>query len=295
MQNRPIGLPRRSPVKTLEQWIAEGRLPRGWIDGLTLSNDTTDATNDIAIAAGVARSTVNIRHTEPSTLARDQVDLDLPVGIIKQLDVAWAPENYDADGYSGGDRSGGRSGSSISNTTWHVYLIGGAGLPTDVMFHDSATQSSVVAQLPTGYTAYRRIGSVVRSGGAILAFTQRNDEFEFTTPVLDIAHLTPGTSANTGTLATLPTGIVVKALLTASVGNGGSRVYLSPLTTTDQASSSTSAPLSTINASNVASADIVTAIEVWTNTSAQIRYRAALSAPVYILTRGYKDTRGRDA
>src|ERR1700754_1262771 len=106
--NAPLRLPNSAIEKALALRYAQGSLPRGWIDGLTLSNDGTDATNDIGIASGSARSTSRIVDGAVSTLTRDQCDIDLPVAIIKQLDVAWAPENYDPDGFGGGDRSGGR-------------------------------------------------------------------------------------------------------------------------------------------------------------------------------------------
>jgi hypothetical protein len=52
---RPVRRTKLRPLKRYEAREALGYLPRGWIDGLTLSNDTTDATNDIGIAAGCAR------------------------------------------------------------------------------------------------------------------------------------------------------------------------------------------------------------------------------------------------
>lgn len=293
--NRPLGLAGNPSLKTLDQWIAEGRLPRGWIDGLILSNDTTDATNDIAIAAGVARSTVNIRHSEPSTLSRDQVDLELPVGIIKQLDVAWAPENYDPDGVSGGGRSGGRSGSSISNTTWHVFLIGGAGLPTDVMFHDSATQSSVVAQLPTGYTAFRNIGAVIRSGGSILAFSQFNDEYLLSTKATDFNGLPASTNAILRTL-TVPIGVAVTALIIGSYRPASSTSGYCYLSSPDEADQAASAAVHTVKA-ELTSEGGSFQTSIRTNTSGQIRTRvsaAASSDNLTVTTRGWLHPRGRN-
>lgn len=301
--NRHRGLPHSALDKRFEKLHARGNLPRGYIDGLILSNDTTDATNDIAIAAGSARSTVNIIDGVASTLTRDQMDLDLPVGIIKQLDVAWAPENYDEDGYSGGDRSGGRSASAISNTTWHTYAIGGPGVPTDVMFHDSATQSSVLAALPGGYTAARRGGSVVRAGGTILGFIQRGgDKFILTTPVLDISATNPGTSAVTRTLSSIPTGVIVEAIVNASMRSltsGSIVVYLSSLETANIAPSHSVAPLGSMDTTNTAAVDTTAASQhrIFTNTSAQIRSRLSASGAndvLRIATIGWVDTRERD-
>jgi hypothetical protein len=298
--NRHFALPNAAAEKRFLRKEAEGLwLPRGWIDGLTLSNDTTDATNDVVIAPGVCRSTVRLVDGVPSTLARDQVDIEIPVSIIKQLDVAWAPENYDPQGYSGGGRSGGRSASSLTDTTWHAYAIDCPGQQPDIMFHDSATQSSVLSALPSGYTAYRRIGPLLRST-SIRAFTQYGDEFLLASPVLDVNASNPGTSAVTAAL-TCPTGIAVKAIINASLFGTTSSTqiaYLSALSATDLAPSFTVAPLgqvSTVISVNNLLTDS-SQMEIWTNTSAQIRYRLSASAAadgIRIATCGWIDQRGR--
>jgi hypothetical protein len=60
--NLPLGLPGDGPIHRFEKLEAYGWLclPPGWISGLILSNDGTDATNDIAVSKGVCRSTVNV-------------------------------------------------------------------------------------------------------------------------------------------------------------------------------------------------------------------------------------------
>jgi hypothetical protein len=296
--NGPSGLPSTAPFKAIERRLAQGILPRGWIDGLILSNDTTDATNDIAIAAGAARSTVNIVDGEASTRARDQIDLELPVAIIKQLDVAFAPENYDPEGFSGGDRSGGRSSSAISNTTWHAILAGGPGLQTDVFLHDSITQANVLAEMQKigGYTAYRRIGSTVRASAAILTFIQFDDLFTLKVPVLDIDSATPGTSAVTATLASVPTGIQVEAHLNVVSVLNSAGLYISSLDATDAAASSTVAPLATLWAGSwSAGANLGAQVRVLTNTSAQIRYRMTSNQSIKAAILGWRDLRGRNS
>jgi len=283
---RPFGLPASAIEKRVERRFAQGFLPRGWIDGLILSNDSTDATNDIAISAGVCRSTSNLIDGVASTLARDQIDMEIPVAIIKQLDTAWAPENYDPEGFSGGDRSGGRSPSTLSNTTWHVFVIGGGGLPPDILLHDAVTATAV---LPTGYTAWRLIGSVVRTGGSVKPFVQDGDLFMWVTPVLDVSNNTPGTSANTATL-TVPTGVRVLALMNAMMNVG--QLYLSPLDVTDQAATNGANPISTVDSGT---GDGAGQAQVLTNTSAQIRYRTAQNVLVAIATLGYWHRRGRNS
>ena len=167
----PFGVSEATPLPSPH------KLPFGYLSGLTLSSDATDATNDIAIAAGVCCSEVNKLHWHnqgPSTLDRHQVNISIPVGIVKQLDAAWAPENYDeVNGFTGGVgvRSGGRSGSSLADGLWHVFAIGGSDTKDDILFHDSTVVSSVLAALPGDFTAYRHLGSFQRSSNAIVPVT----------------------------------------------------------------------------------------------------------------------------
>jgi hypothetical protein len=289
------------PIHRFEIRERQGWLPRGWIDGLTLSNDTTDATNDVGIAAGSAKSTVRIVDGTASTATQDQIDLELPVSIIKQIDTAYAPENYDPSIWppqAGGDRSGGRSTSTLSNTTWHALLAGGGGLQPDVFFHDSITQSSVLAEMLKigGYTAYRRIGSVLRESATIVAFTQYGDFFQRTGLAADVSAANPGTSAVTRTVS-VPIGVIVEAdvYLGMATGGTGSNILLSALSATDIAPTNSIADLS--NPTGIASTTGGRK-RVMTNTSGQIRSRISNSAAdvtLVINTRGWADQRDRNS
>lgn len=297
--NRPFRLSNAAFAHRAETRFARGFLPRGYLNGLVLSNDTSDATNDVAIAAGVCRSEVNVVHGTPSTLARDQIDMEIPVGIVKQLDVAWAPENYDPEGYSGGGRSGGRSASSLSNTTWHAFVIGGPGLPDDVLFHDSVTQSSVLAALPKDYTAYAWVGSVIRSGGAILAFTQTGNEVRLADPPLDANGVSQTTTAALRALS-VPAGVKVLAHINArwtyapgaSESNAG--LYVSSPDANDEAHSATAAPLGTLSAHvNLSSGSVLnhaaaSRIDEITDTSGRLRFRSSATVTLYVATLGWR-------
>lgn len=288
--NRPFSLPNAAFQNRAEAALSHGFLPRGWISGLTLSNDSTDATNDIGIAAGVCRTTCAIVDGSPSTLSRHQRDIDIPVSIIKQIDVAWAPDNYDPEGYSGGGRSGGRSSSSLSDTTWHVFAIGSANLPPDVLIHDSVTQSSVLGALPSGYNCYRRIGSIIRST-SIRAFTQIEDSFWYVTPPLDVSGSSNITTTSALYTLTVPAGLRVKARMNVYL-LGQAYAYLRHPSDTDSAPSLTAAPLATIFA--VAATVNSVQTECFTNTSAQIAGRSNVTTDIKIATLGYEDARGRD-
>ncbi len=296
MFHGPYGFSNRSPLKEFVRLDALGWLPRGYLDGGTLSNDGTDATNDIGIAPLVTRSTVRIVNGAASTLSRDQMDLELPVAVIKQLDVAWAPDSYEPSVPQGsGDRSGGRSPSSLADGTWHVYVIGSPYMKPDVLLHDSAVQSSILAALPGNYTAYRRIGSIKRST-SILAFAQDGDKFRLKAGIVTNGSANPGTSAVTFTLP-VPTGIVVWADFAVSLSNASSNYYwvATALDETDVAAGSGNFTFHTFGTSNT---EAFGNILVKTNTSAQVRFRqdaSGASDQTTTVLYGWIDKRGKDA
>lgn len=100
----------------------------------------------------------------------------------KRLDAAFAQ----------GDNEGGRDVGDIADGTWHVFAIVGDGAG-DVLFSTSATTPTP----PPGFTRSRRIGCIVRSGGAILGFTQNGDDFRLKQPVEVINVAATGATAAT--------------------------------------------------------------------------------------------------
>lgn len=252
--------------------------PRSYLAGLTLSNNSGDATNDIDVAAGACRD------------KDDSVDITLASAITgKQLDAAWAV------GSSAGMRA---TGVAIADTTYHIFAImrPDTGV-VDIAADTSATGANIAANTNAAYTKIRRIGSIVRTGGAIKAFTQTGDYFEWTTPVSDISATNAGTSAVTRTL-TIPTDRVLEALVSMNITNGATAnnifCYLSPLTTTDEAASAARA---TAASGNTAAGNGAWRGRIKTNTSAQIRSRQDASdanSVLSISTLGWYDRRGRD-
>jgi len=161
-------------------------LPRGYVDGLILSNNSGDASHDIDISAGCARDTTNT------------ADCYLLTGITKQLDAAWAV----------GTGAGGLDTGAVGNTTWyHVWIIKRSDTGVvDVLFSTSATTPT----MPANYDCKRRIGSVLTDGSAnILAFTQVGDVFYYDTQILDV-NAAAGPAGGMVTLST-PLGVVTKA------------------------------------------------------------------------------------
>lgn len=116
------------------------------IYGLTLSNNATDATNDIDIAVGNAVSTTGAL-------------LQLPSSMTKRLDASWAA----------GTNQGGLDTGAIANATYHLWLIKkDSDGSIDVLFSLSSSSPT----MPSGYTAKCIIGRIIRTGGAIAAFKQ---------------------------------------------------------------------------------------------------------------------------
>lgn len=252
-------------------------LPRSYLAGLTLSNNGSDATNDIDIAAGVCKDSTNA------------VDITC-AAMTKQLDAGWAA------GTNQGMRN---SGAAITNTTYHIYAVSKADGTQDYYAHTSTTVSTVITalQAESGGASYlyaRRIGSILRESGAIVAFTQYGDTFLRNTPTLDVNSSATGDA--TVTLAT-PTGVVMEAIMRVyHVGGDDSRRrLLYSLATAGGTPSVTAAPLTTI-----LSAGVLDGLRIFTNTSAQIgsTMDAGVTTGSFALrisTTGWVDRRGRDA
>lgn len=295
--NGPFGLPGSSSTQALERQLRRGWLPRGWIAGLIPANDTTDATNDVVFPPGDCRSSYHIVDgSYISSESRDQVDLSLPVAIIKQLDVPWAPENYDGDihpAQGSGGRSGGRSSAALADGTWHAFVIGGGCFQPDVIFHNSVTPSSVAAILPSGYNAWRRVGSPVRST-SILPFSQDGDQVLWGTYKADVSAVSVSSTSSLHTL-TVPTGIKVRAIISAnSPDTDGDVIAIFSPDKTDEAISIAG---NVQILANPATGGIRQPIElpVRTNTSGQVRARSNTGASILnINTFGYFDSRDRD-
>ena len=122
---------------------------QGLKQGVILSNNVADAVNDIDISVGWAASDVSPYYV-----------MSLTSGITKRLDAAW----------SVGSGNGGLDTGSVSaNATYHIWLIQRSDTGVvDVLFSLSATAPT----MPANYDRKRRIGSVIRSVGTILAFVQ---------------------------------------------------------------------------------------------------------------------------
>lgn len=240
-------------------------LPAGHINGLTLSNNVTDATNDIDIAAGKCRS------------SDDGANLILASALTKRLDAAWAV----------GTNQGGLDTGTIANGTYHVWLIRRSDTGVvDALFSTSATAPT----MPTNYDYKRRIGAIVRVSAAIKAFNQHGDYFAWATGVRDV-NTTVGTTAALFTLS-VPAGIKVSAFAMVYITKAGVGVNF---VTTDPDQTDVDPATGTIT--QAATSSVVSAFRgYWmTNVSSQIRCRSSQATTSLIVdTWGWIDTRGRN-
>lgn len=231
-----------------------GELYRGIISGLTLSNNVTDATNDIDIATGSAGSD-----------GATPVLMTLSSALTKRLDGSWAV----------GTGNGGLDTGAIANTTYHVWLIQRSDTGVvDALFSTSATSPT----MPTNYDRKRRIGSIIRSAGAILPFVQTVDFFDLN-PAIATGSIAATTSAGLATL-TVPTGIKVRAKISlVSARVGANQVYVS-----DPAKTHSVQDLA-LNGNDRAGA----LIECVTDTSGRVNISANASFTVTYTTIGWTD------
>jgi hypothetical protein len=113
-----------------------------FIYGLTYSNNVSDATNDLDIAAGGCVDSTG-------------VDVITVAAITKQSDVAWAV----------GTGNGGLDTGAVGNSDYYIWAIKRVDTQvTDILY----SLSSTAPTMPANYTLKRLIGWFKRSGGTIV-------------------------------------------------------------------------------------------------------------------------------
>lgn len=249
---------------TSELAVYEFPYPPGHFQGLGISNDGTDPTNDIVIASGSARD------------ATDAVNIDYAGGTI-QTDVAFGTGNGSLDTGAVGDG------------TYHLWLIQRSDTGVSRVL---SSLSASAPTMPANYDYKVYLWPIVRSSGAILLFDQIGRRFDLRTPVMYSTGANPGTSRITATMSAIPTGIQVIALL--QVGLNGATVNTimtaRPMTETDAAPLYTAFPFFDVFSYNVG--DVLTSneMQIRTTTSAEIAIRLSASGSGqtgYVLQKGW--------
>lgn len=248
---------------------------RGHIDGLTLSNNGTDANHDIDIAIGVCTGFDGVDAYVP---------MELTSILTKQIDASWAV----------GDDAGGLDAGSVAADTWyHVYLImrSDTGV-VDALFSTNASAPT----MPTNYDYKRRIGAIKTDGSSdIKAFTQIHDDF-IVDPAKDLSVTTSATSLTLVTLGSIPTGVEVE--IWAKVGGQNTSASW-PFFWHGNAAVPTNenwGPTGSRNMSTSSNFAQFNNIRLWTNTSAQVYYAATASThDTDLYVHGWTDPRGKNS
>lgn len=243
------------------------RASSGFIYGLNTAPDT-DSEHDIAIAVGSCADSANAVYMNLSTV------------LTKRIDANW----------SAGDNNGGfPSGLSLSADTWyHFFLIAHSDGTVDAGWDTSLTATNLLSDA-TGYIYYRRIASHLTDGSSnIISYIQNGADFVWSVPVNDVADATPS-GANTVAMTT-PTGLELRGRF-AVAAQYASATMLALLTALDQADTTPTISLMTVQVSS-GSVRSANTVEIYTNTSSQIRYRGDTNGgTLYISTLGWTDPR----
>lgn len=244
---------------------------QGAIFGLTLSNNVTDANNDIDITAGSAKDSTGA------------LTIILASGITKRLDAAWAV---------GSGNGGLDTGSKASASFYHMWLImrSDTGVE-DVLFSLSATAPT----MPANYDYKRRIGCVVTNGSSnIFAFTQIGDRFIYAAPSANAVNASVTTSPANLTLS-VPTGINVEAIFRVLFTSATAQNFflVQEMSETSAAANATDGNVSL--SVEVASQFAAGEFRAMTDTSGRVRVSSTANGNYWLLVKGWIDRRGRDA
>ena len=130
-------------------------------------------------------------------------------------------------------------------------------------------------QMPAGYTYFREVWFVVRVSGSILQWQQDGDRWMLLTPVQDISDATLTTARKSYTLASLPVGLRVEAVLNCQMSHAtGATMVVADLATVDQAPSGSASPGATMTGT----AGLSGMLRIYTNLVPQICARSNASS-----------------
>lgn len=237
---------------------------------ITIANNSTDANNDIDFSAG------NFQFSDLSNNA-------VLSAMTKRLDASW----------TAGTNQGGLDTGNKANSTWyHCYAIHNptSGI-SDAIFSTNATNPS----LPTGYTKYKRVGSIKTNvSGNILPFFQRDKYFEWKDVVKDL-DITSVVATKTPIPVSAPLGIQTIVVCRAGVfTTSGVDININILSTYNNSLTPTDGDGNSLDADIGSDLGYVngTNLLVATDLSSQIYYIASRSTAVskfVVRTKGYYD------
>jgi hypothetical protein len=258
----------RDQAQAYAETALEATLARGYLFGGEISNNVSDLTNDLDIAAGVAVTD----DAAPGMMVWNAV--------TRQIDVAYGTGN------------GGRFDSAVADGTWHIFACTNGTLVAIGM--SQSLNPTSAPNYPSGYTKYRRLGSRARISGAWRRVVQRGDRHMMLDALAQTGNpIATTTSAALLALSGIPTGIEVDALFEASYTSAtvSAGALLSSPIVNDAAPGAGNAG-SNVGHIQVASQFTAGSLRLRTNTSGQIRHRAGASGNLYIAVHGWFDDRG---
>lgn len=267
------------------------------LNGITIASgcipsNGTDATNDLDFSVGIQRNSSNTYTIRANS------------AFTKRADATWAA----------GTGNGGLAATlTWAANDWHLHLLGKSADPTafDYIFDTSATCVNGLADdavEAAGFDIYKRVGSLRTGGAAWPSFHAREVaigkvRYLLKAVVFELTKDWAGAddTAQTGTLAAVPGGIQVDAILgvvfTDSSAAAVSALLVSSLDQTDTAANSAlSTYVGTIRLTSTAGANSSAScvIPVSTSTSRTFRYRGAdttVDHNASFCTHGWEDTR----
>jgi hypothetical protein len=234
---------------------------------ITISNNATDANNDIDFSAG------NFQFSDGSGQA-------VATAIMtKRLDATWS---------AGTNQGGLLNGTAVPkaiNSTYHCYKIYNPTTGVEdsaFLLGISGTAPDPTSVLPSGYTKFERRGWVITdSSGNIRAFTLTANRFEYNSNITDLNEILSGSEVSKPVSA--PWGLRTRACLTltaigSGTGAGVAKVYSHNISTPT---------VSLSNATVYVSVGVVAGAgyaEATTNLSSQIKINAAATSGSLTIT-----------
>ena len=227
------------------------------VQGFTLTNNATDANNDIDISAGF---------TLDSTYA---YPLQTTTSMTKRLDATFT---------AGTNQGGMDTGAPANNTFYYVWVIRkDSDASIDFLFSTSASSPT----MPSGYTYKRFTGWSFRTGGtaAIIGFIHAGNRFYYKSPPgLEVDTTTLTTTRVNSTRSYLPAQRVVAICNAVTLrATASAAVYFSNPDLTDLGTSATATPLASIGLAVAASA-LWTQVDILTDATGVFSYRADASS-----------------
>jgi hypothetical protein len=273
-----VGSPEELRKVLVSAALALRPLPRSYLAGLGLSiaAGSPTSTFTIDVAAGECRDSTNA------------VNISLSASIVDgllQASGAWT---------AGSGKPKLDTGARANSTWYHVYAIrkdsDGSG---EWLFSTNASTPT----MPSGYTYFRRIGSVRTDGsGNILGFVQTGDRVIYNAIIVDVNEAAPSTTAASLTLTVPPSTV---AIFSASMQFSANEDHMITFYETTQSALTpgfSNASLRGVSNGSTYNNYVAGQFEMKVNSSSQISVDATSNAGTYSVgTRGYTDRRGRDA